>query len=112
MPHADLLREIGQLARQFDSIPGVKEWCQDHDLLEQTADLFFEPRAGHELCANVLRGATPALQAFAERVVETELRVLLAHALQNAGYDCDLSMVLRKDDDDIVNEDTMKEASA
>ena len=99
LPHQDLWKEIGQLTRENDSIPGVKEWCQNHGFLQQSDDsTFFESRAVHELCATVLKGNNPELQDFAERVAETEVRVLLAHALQNAGYDCDVSTLLQRGD--------------
>ena len=102
LPHLDLVREIGQIAREYNEIPSVKEWSESHGMLIEhqiDEEPFFESRAVHELCANVLREASnPELQAFAERVAETEVRVLLAYALQNAGYDCPLSMALQRHD--------------
>ena len=102
LPHADLLNQVGQLARQWESTPGVADWCQQHGLLKAEGKPFFESRAVHELCANVLSGKSPELQDFAERVAETEVRILLGHALQHAGYECDMSMVLKRDDDNEI----------
>ena len=102
LPHQDLWNEIGPLVRQSLSIPGVKVWYEWHDLLSKEKKPFFESRAVHALCLDALRRSEPDLQDFAERVAETELRILLGHALQNAGYDCDLSVVLRHDSDNAM----------
>jgi hypothetical protein len=103
LPHRDLLAQVRITVQDYSEIPSVKEWSQNHGILlkhKNDEEPFFESRAVHELCANVLKGkSNPEIQEFAERVAETEVRVLLAHALQNAGYDCSLSMALQRDVD-------------
>ena len=50
---------------------------------------YWESRALHELCAQVSQESSDAdLRAFAETVCEVELRVLLRHCLEGAGYEC------------------------
>lgn len=96
LPHQDLLRRVRELVKQYKSLPDVEEWARRHQLLSdtsegETANPYFESRMVHELCANVLRrGATDEFTTFAERVAETEVRILLSHALQHAGYDCNI----------------------
>ncbi|KAI2514035.1 hypothetical protein MHU86_419 [Fragilaria crotonensis] len=91
LPYERLVSEVRALA----ALSSVE--AQDWVTLHVPDDLFLESRAVHELCANVLREATP-LREFAERVAETEVRVLLAHALQKAGYDVSFDCIVRRDE--------------
>ena len=84
----------------------------NEDVCGNTADdeeeyYYFEPRAVHELCATVLRQGQQraetqsgtssntgddmnhdyqSLKEFTELLVESEIRIILAHALRNAGF--------------------------
>jgi hypothetical protein len=92
LPHQQLVSEVRKLVQ---AEPGASSWTQQH--LQD--DDFFESRAVHELCANVLRGDED-LREFAEQVAETEVRVLLGHALQKAGFGVSLESILRRQHDD------------
>jgi hypothetical protein len=99
LPHADWFQQIGQTVAEYQHESSVQNWAADHEMRDETND-YFESRAVHQLCATVLQqagqeGANVKLQEFAERAAEIELRVLLAHALQLAGYDCSLDQILK-----------------
>jgi hypothetical protein len=91
LPHAELLERVQTLAssQQYADSASVQDWCRDHGiLLESSVEKpYFETRAVHELCATVLRqkGSDEKLKAFAEQVAESEIRILLSHALEKAG---------------------------
>jgi hypothetical protein len=87
LPHHQLVSEVRKLVQ---AEPGASNWAEQH--LQD--DHFFESRAVHELCANVLKGDVE-LQEFAEQVAETEVRVLLGHVLQKAGFDVSVESILR-----------------
>ena len=91
LPYKHLVSEIRALAA-LSSVE-AQAWVTLH----VPDDLFLESRAIHELCANALRKTTP-LRDFAERVAETEVRVLLAHALQKAGYEVSFDCIVRRDE--------------
>ena len=88
LPHQHLVSEVRNLAGA--STEAAQEWAHRH----LRDDTFFESRAVHELCYNVLRGTDEELREFAERVAETEVRVLLGHALQKAGFDVTFEAIL------------------
>lgn len=90
LPYQEMVSEIRALA-------ATSVEAQDWVGLHVPDDSFLESRAIHELCADVLREATP-LREFAERVAETEVRVLLAHALEKAGYEFSFDSIVRRDE--------------
>lgn len=75
----------------------------------------WNPKAVHILCADVMENNKASksqtgngsndsrmlLQEFAEQVAESELRVLLGQALQNAGYRVDASCIVGGQKNDI-----------
>jgi hypothetical protein len=98
LPHAEWYQQVGKAVAEFQPHSSVQNWAVYHEMLEDT-NVYFESRAVHQLCATVLQqagreNADGKLQEFAERVAETELRVLLARALQHAGYKCSLDQIL------------------
>jgi hypothetical protein len=94
LPHADLCKEVVKLSKQCSS-PYVQDWYQRH--FSASRHDFFETRCVHELCATVLRDDNdPTVREFAEQVVESEIRILLAHSLQKAGYDVTLDQVMSR----------------
>jgi hypothetical protein len=102
LPHADWYQQIGQTIAEYEHESSVQNWAADHEI--DNRNTFFESRAVHQLCATVLQqagqeNADLQLQEFAERVAEMELRVLLGHALQLAGYDCSLHQILESRED-------------
>jgi hypothetical protein len=57
----------------------------------------WDARCVHELCARVLRQSSPRdenVRDFAERVAETEIRILLSQTLRRAGFEFDDNVVL------------------
>ena len=93
LPHRALVTHIRALAAKQASLQmqTPQEWANRY--LQD--DTFFESRAVHELCFNVLRGTSNELRDFAEHVAETEVRILLGHALQKAGFDVTYEAMLR-----------------
>ena len=91
LPHRALVTHIRALAAKQASSETPLEWANRY-LHDET---FFESRAVHELCFNVLRGTSNELRDFAEHVAETEVRILLGHALQKAGFDVTYEAILR-----------------
>lgn len=92
LPHADLFRCVSQVVKEYqDTCPGAKAWALEHQIRPDSTH-YFESRAVHELCAQAMRQSEEKktdddqFRSFAERVAETELRVLLAHSLQRAGF--------------------------
>jgi hypothetical protein len=81
-----------QAATSHTTSPRIKEWCEKHGFTQESIhhpSFYFESRAVHQLCAAVLQeGGTEdtSFREFAEQVVKSEIRVLLVHALQQAGY--------------------------
>mmetsp|Transcript_29696 Transcript_29696/g.62060 ORF Transcript_29696/g.62060 Transcript_29696/m.62060 type:complete len:127 (-) Transcript_29696:1185-1565(-) len=95
LPHQDLISSIKRVAVQFPDCQPAQDWCERHSLKETSERTFFESRAVHELCADVLKNQQQSnlpddplkynYQAFAEKVAEEEMRVLLRHSLINGG---------------------------
>ena len=98
LPSADLRRHVATLAESYSKCPAVQEWYTRHQLNEHMEDPYFEARVVHEICATVVNNhdCDPVLRQFAEQVVETEVRVLLLHALQRAGFQVDASQILKR----------------
>jgi hypothetical protein len=112
LPHAELLSCVATLANNdyYSDCPLVQEWCHRHgmtthaplsSLSSLSSLLFFESRAVHQLCAAVLQqqqhqqesGSSTLndkdklqFKEFAEQVAESEIRILLAHSLEKAGF--------------------------
>ena len=97
IPHSTLLQEVNRIANRadFTNCQSVHDWCDRHQISDQ-GTVLFESRGVHELCATVIRQQQQqstdyneereALTAFAEQVVETEMRILLLSALTKAGF--------------------------
>jgi len=66
-------------------------WCRE--TAAQSPD--WEPRFLNELCVSVTMGQDTLLKDFAEQAAVAELKVLLAHVLQSAGFDA--AVVLQSD---------------
>jgi hypothetical protein len=108
LPHGDLYQQIGKTLAEFQHDSSVQNWAAEHEMLDD-GNVYFESRAVHQLCATVLRqagreNADGKLQEFAELVADTELRVLLGHALQLAGYDCSLNQILESREESMAQE--------
>jgi hypothetical protein len=90
LPHQELHASVQELTQEFGGNIQVQEWCQDHEFVPGKDDSFFESRALHQLCATCLRDpSNTELKSFAEKVVASEVRILLLHALRRAGYGMD-----------------------
>lgn len=94
LPHAQLQQQVRALSLQHSDSAAVQEWCRK---MVNSDDIFFDGRPVHQLCAAVLlqNPKDPILQNFAEQVAESEIRILLSHALRKAGFVFDDSVVLR-----------------
>lgn len=80
LPNRELALHVGALVHDRPEL--------DEDMKADLRDEeFFESRAVHEICRTI--GGK-----LAERLAETELRVLLAFALQRAGYECTTEEIL------------------
>ena len=101
LPHDDLFRCVSRVVLDFkETCSKAETWALDHQI-RTDSKYYFESRAVHELCAKAMK---PAFEqedknfcSFAERVAETELRVLLAHSLERAGFtddSCSVDAVL------------------
>lgn len=102
LPHADLYREVISLAQEFADHGPVQTWCSQH--VEDSSSVF-DARMLHQLCAYVQKQSPrdEKMQMFAERVVESEIRVLLANTLRKAGFEFHDSVVLERTTNDICN---------
>lgn len=113
LPYNKVRREILRISQDF----GVEAecWCQEH-ILSVDDDQYWEVRALHQLCAMVSKQAQieqqeqkednnnnkdlqqnprqNRLKEFAERAAEMEVRVLLQHCLDRAGFECPSSILL------------------
>ena len=88
LPYAEMRRAILEASEQFGQ--GARDWCHERIVEEGGDDAeYWESRALHEFCAQVSQGSSDSdLRAFAEAACEVELRVLLRHCLEGAGYEC------------------------
>jgi hypothetical protein len=98
LPHTDLYRELKSLAEEFADHEPVQMWCSTN--LDDTSPVF-DARMLHKLCANVLKQnpRDSVMQTFAERAVESEIRVLLTKTLRNAGFVFHVSVILQRQKD-------------
>ena len=103
LPHRELLQYVVTLAQSFPSCEPVQSWCQQHSMIASSINEeppYFENRAVHQLCAKVLQQSSSDddsdLRRFAELVSEGEVRILLGHALQRAGYDVDKTKIVEQ----------------
>ncbi|GAX09988.1 hypothetical protein FisN_11Lh019 [Fistulifera solaris] len=103
LPHTDLHREISSLAGEFADHEPVKIWCSTN--LDDTSPIF-DARMLHQLCANVQKQnpRDSVMRNFAERAVESEIRVLLTKTLRNAGFVFQDSVVLQRHTDSCIVE--------
>lgn len=90
LPGYEIRDAILELASEtFSHSPSVQQWIERHDVATQPADeSHFEARPLHELCETVLqqKESDQELQNFCQQAIEREVRILLAHALQKAGF--------------------------
>jgi hypothetical protein len=106
LPHSEWRASIQQLAADYQSTPSVQQWCNDHGFLENDGLYYYEERAVHELCAHVekaggdstTREVDEEMREFAQQVAASEVRILLAHVLEKAGYDVQSSFIQNDDD--------------
>jgi len=98
LPHRDWIEQARSLIKKYPSHGLIQQWGQQHRFFEEKDLGTYDSRATHELCARVMavRGSDATLKDFAEQVAETEVRILLGHALQRAGYDGALETVMRE----------------
>lgn len=96
---SDARREITARVRALAAAsPSAEatEWARSVLGDEDDEPYLLDSRDAHRLCARVLRAGNDgdrSLRDFAERVAETELRVLLGRVLRMAGYDVDADFV-------------------
>lgn len=88
LPYGEMRRAILEASEQFGQ--KAREWCQERIVQEGGDDTdYWESRALHELCAQVSHdGADEKSREFAETACALELKVLLRHCLEGAGYEC------------------------
>jgi hypothetical protein len=88
LPYGEMRRAILEASEQFGQ--KAREWCQERIVREGGDDTdYWESRALHELCAQVSHdGADEKSREFAETACALELKVLLRHCLEGAGYEC------------------------
>ena len=88
LPYGEMRRAILEASEQFGQ--EARDWCQERIVDEGGDDAeYWESRALHELCVQVSQESSDAdLRAFAETACTVELRVLLRHCLEGAGYEC------------------------
>jgi hypothetical protein len=78
LPLRDIQTRIVDMARGNME---AEQWCQTH------ARQDWDPRALHQLCAEVTARRTPALTSFAKDAATIELKSLLKHCLNQAGFE-------------------------
>jgi hypothetical protein len=114
LPHADLFRHISKIVvantvvgsttnGNSGDMDRIRQWADQHNM-RADSNYYFDSRAVHELCACAMQDDDDAstisrFRSFAERVAETELRVVLGHALQRAGFDCSIEDVVSMHND-------------
>ena len=87
---------LAQQMNEQDQNDSIMVWFNDHLGTSEQDKCFWEPRAIHQLCTEVVSGKqsiSPCLKKFAQKAAEKELEVLISHCLVKAGYDA----VLTKD---------------
>ena len=90
LPGNEIRDAILKLASEtFSHSPTVQQWIAQHFATQPVDESYFEARPLHELCEMVLQqnGSDKELSSFCQQATEREARILLAHALQKAGFD-------------------------
>ena len=65
-----------------------------HHIIESGSQYYdYDPRGVHELCRMGMQDES-IQSVVAEKLAETELRVVLAHTLHRAGFDCSVKEIL------------------
>lgn len=96
LPHNDWLQQMRSLLNKYSNDASIQEWGKGNGFLDGNAT-YYDPQKLHDLCAQAMKDKIESnLRAFAEEAAETEVRVLLAHSLQRAGFDCSIDWVLGK----------------
>jgi len=89
LPQKELKARVQELAKQYQTDDGsVQEWG---DKIADSGQLM-NHRATHDLAMTVLRqrdNGHDELRDLAEHVIESEIRILLYHALQRAEFEVD-----------------------
>lgn len=90
LPHRDWIEQVRALINKYPSHGPIQQWGEQNRFLDERLEVY-NSRAAHQLCSRVLSDSggvrDSTLQEFAEAVAETEVRILLGHALQKAGFD-------------------------
>jgi hypothetical protein len=105
LPQDELRKKVQVLAKEYDDgkeEEEIQEWC---DRIVQENGSNINHRAIHDLAMTVLKRNTKGsnnssdsnLQKFAEQVIESEMRILLFHALQKAGFDTENADVFERE---------------
>jgi hypothetical protein len=94
---------------EFQHSSKVQNWAEDRDAGRTigtfTLSLEQSISSVRPLCCRLVeKNADGKLQEFAERVAETELRVLLGYAFKLAGYDCSLHQILESREESMTQE--------
>ena len=112
LPHKELGTEVVRIAESYENMNGnfndndkdvISKWCQRHgfenvNTIQDDQNYYFESRAIHQLCGMVLQqqqqqdessNERRLLRQFAGQVVSSEIKILLKHTLQLAGYNND-----------------------
>ena len=90
MPQDELKKKVQVLSKEYDGSSDIQEWC---DQIVQENGPNINHRAIHDLAMTALKrnkkgsSSDSNLQKFAEQVIESEMHILLFHALQKAGFD-------------------------
>jgi len=112
LPHKDWLDQLNKLLNKFSDSPEVQAWGKSHGFLSKSRlekeETYYESRAVHQLCAQAMSANTgsnnnKSVREFAEQVAEMEVRVLLAHSLIRAGFECSLEDILSAQSDAASN---------
>jgi hypothetical protein len=85
LPQADWFRYVRKNANEYKGRDDrVTKWADRH---LKEGSTHWNGSAVHNLCREAMKKPAGPYRDFAAAVSETELRVLLTHALQRAGYD-------------------------
>mmetsp|Transcript_24332 Transcript_24332/g.36426 ORF Transcript_24332/g.36426 Transcript_24332/m.36426 type:complete len:153 (-) Transcript_24332:116-574(-) len=94
LPLNDIRREVHTLAKLHGE--DALAWFDDHMGSTCTDGAIWEPRALHQLCAEVVAGRNAHLKQFAQSAAEKEVQVLATHCLERAGFDVQSSVCVNE----------------
>eukprot|EP00957_Ditylum_brightwellii_P189025 14389728-Ditylum_brightwellii.AAC.1 len=94
LPWKEVRNTVLSIADDMKDDKEVQVWTKER-VIEEGDDEYWEPRALHELCAQVLQGSAKdddnrvgsGLRTFAQLSAEAEVHVLLRHCFQSAGFE-------------------------